>query len=272
MTDTRKSLPWVLLPGWGMNAATLQPLAEALQQSSETPLPRQVICLNWPEDPALWQQAADGDLLPLLQAIHQLHPEPAVWLGWSLGGLLLGQLLQRPHFKASIPAAVFLGCGPRFVAKNKTEASWGLRATELLAFKKSWRRDPTLTWQSFLTWQCLGELNPQASTVWFQTQTDHAGLYHSGLSQQVLQAGLELLQQLDHSQLLQESDSPLLLIRGEDDPLCPDWQTLPEDFAHASIQWQQLAGCGHAAHHTEPELLAQALMNWRAGFLPEWCS
>lgn len=263
MTDTRKSLPWVLLPGWGMNAATLQPLAEVLQLSARQKA-QPVICLDWPDDPALWQQAADGDLQPLLQAIHQMHPEPGVWLGWSLGGLLLGQLLQTAQFKSSIAAAVFLGCGPRFVAKNKTEESWGLRVTELLAFKKSWRRDPAATWQSFLTWQCLGELNPQTCTDWFQTVTEG-----SPLTDTLLQAGLELLQQQDHSRLLQQPDRPLLLIRGEDDPLCPDWQTLPQDFAHAFIQWQQLAGCGHAAHHTEPELLAQALMEWRAGCLQE---
>lgn len=249
------SLPWVLLPGWGMNAATLQPLAEVLPQAH---------CLDWPEDPLLWQQAAKGDLLPLLQAIHQLHPEPAIWLGWSLGGLLLGQLLLTPQFKARIPAAVFLACGPRFVAENKNEASWGLRPVEILAFKKSWRRDPAATWQHFLAWQCRGESNPQACMAWFQARTQGSEQSYGGLSQHRLLSGLDLLQQLDHSQLLQEPDRPLLLIRGEDDPLCLDWQALPENFADPAIQWQQLPACGHAAHYTNPRLLAQALMNWQA--------
>ena len=99
----------ILLPGWGLGTAPLQPLAEALRgldprlQVQVEPLPLLVS-----SDPVDWLDELDANL-----------PEDA-WLGgWSLGGMLAAELAARRGERCSglltlarchLPALFFNTC------------------------------------------------------------------------------------------------------------------------------------------------------------------
>ncbi|SFX67134.1 alpha/beta hydrolase [Marinospirillum alkaliphilum] len=245
------SLPWVLLPGWGMPAAAMQPLANALAVEQPS-VP--VRLLDWPSDPKIWQLAAQGDSLPLLQCLQNMHPEPAIWLGWSLGGLVLGQLLQQATLNTSIKGAVCLGMGPAFV--QQPPLMCGLHPSELKLFHRNFQRDAGRAWIHFMNWQLQVESHASAAAELIAMASGPALL-----PQDSLQSGLVLLQQLDNSQVLQQPPCPLLFLRGAQDPLCPDWQQLPQDFP--DVSWSVIPDAGHLPWLEQPEALVDQLSRWR---------
>lgn len=255
MNPPDATLPWVLLPGWGMTATMMQPLAAALA-------PHRVICLDWPRDAGLWQQAVDGNPAPLLVTLLEACPEPAIWLGWSLGGLLLGRLLQAPALSSPVRAAVSLGMGPSFV--QQPPCMTGLPPAELRSFNRAFRRNASEAWAHFVQWQLQGD---------GATATDLNGLQQQACGPDafelpVLQAGLVLLQQLNNPTLLQASPCPLLFLRGENDPLCPAWGSLPEQAIHAQLTWQELPDAGHLPWLHKAAETAALLQAWRQGVAP----
>ena len=72
----------ILLPGWGLDSALLQPLAEALGDQ---------LRVEWCELPALTSAAVD-DWLDELDA---RLPQDCWLAGWSLGGMLATALAAR---------------------------------------------------------------------------------------------------------------------------------------------------------------------------------
>lgn len=241
------SLPWVLLPGWGMSAASLQPLKDQLPGE-------QVTLLDWPTDPDIWQQAATGKLDPLLQQLAAQAPEGALWLGWSLGGLVAAKMAEHPELKHKVQGLVTLGSGPWFVGGKTRPCGWGLNPAELKAFIRGFKKQPREAWQHFLRWQSQGE--PQAQTVLSFLKKQPFW------SQQQLQVGLELLQALEAGELLNQPSLPWLLVRGAKDPLCPEWEPLQKAFPAQSLDWLTLPETGHLPQFSQADKLARQLLRW----------
>lgn len=243
--------PWVLLPGWGMSAASFNLFLE------KAPPSLSFHCLDWPDEAELWREAEAGHLAPLCEALLAQHPEPAYWLGWSLGGLLLGQLLQSPVHSRSILGAAFLGVGPQFTAQPPL--NWGLRRAELLAYTRNFRRDPDTAWQHFLSWQSSGEPEPLACAQHFSGLSQGPAL----LSTPLLLTGLQLLQKLNHEELLSNPPCPLFFVRGETDPLCPSWEPLAQRYSSTQLTWATLPQAGHVAQWSAAGPLHALLQSWR---------
>ncbi|SFB79892.1 pimeloyl-[acyl-carrier protein] methyl ester esterase [Marinospirillum celere] len=243
-------ISWVFLPGWGMSAQSLEPLREQLSEQSIT-------LLDWPQDSDAWQQAAAGKLDLLLLRLAEQHPQPAIWLGWSLGGLVAAKMAQHPQLKQWVTGLVSLGAGPWFASGKDKPCHWGLNPAELRAFVRSFKKHPQEAWEHFLSWQSLGE--PQADQVKARLQADQPW------SAEALQVGLLLLKQLDAGELMAEPSLAWLLVRGEEDPICPDWSPLQESYSSQQLSWLTLSACGHAPQFTQPQQLAEQLRLWSQG-------
>jgi pimeloyl-[acyl-carrier protein] methyl ester esterase len=241
------ALPWVFLPGWGMTAASLQPLREHLPGEKIT-------LLEWPEDPECWRQAEAGNLDALLMRLAEQHPQPALWLGWSLGGLVAAKMAQHDQLKQLMMGLVTLGSGPWFVAGKDRPCRWGLNPAELKVFVRGFKKQPDRAWQHFLNWQSLGE--PQGDRVLAQLQAQKSWPVFA------LNTGLQLLQQVEAAELIKNPSLPWLLVRGEDDPLCEPWSALQETYASEKLSWITLQACGHAPQFSESRELAEQLLAW----------
>jgi pimeloyl-[acyl-carrier protein] methyl ester esterase len=137
--------PLVLLHGWGWSSSIWEPLIPLLSQYF------QVVMIDLP---GFGQSQLNIDaytiekIAPLLINI---VPDPAYWLGWSLGGMLAWELAL--HFPLQVKKLVTVAASPQFLAS----ADWpGVTAATLQKFADSLADDYKKTLLDFLTLQLRG--------------------------------------------------------------------------------------------------------------------
>ncbi len=193
--------PLVLLHGWGFNGEIWNTIAAELSQQWTV---YQVDLPGHGRSPM-----SEYHLPTLVQQLATDLPKKAVWIGWSLGGLLA--LAMARWQAASVRALVLVASSPRFV----TAADWphAMTPTVLEHFAQQLQHDTMGTLHRFLALQVKGS---QAARQ--QLRTLHALLKQTGVPQpEALQAGLTLLQNTDlRSELLQIRSRALLCLGGHD--------------------------------------------------------
>ncbi|MFQ3788258.1 alpha/beta fold hydrolase [Halomonas sp. A29] len=223
----------VLLSGWGIDARIWQPLASYWPDGTEVSTP------DWPG----YGERLDDNLPTSLSAlagkmVDDLTTE-AIWVGWSLGGLLAGALL------AHLPpprALVLMGTGSRFCSED------GVRPAELATFRRAFDRDPRATWQHFLRWQLQGEPAPRAA---HRRLLDLLGKQPSA-SSQTLATGLDQLAHIDLSDVLAAPPCPIHRLTGQQDKLMGKTARQTADLT--------LADSGHCPMLSRPDALAKHLV------------
>ncbi|RDB44450.1 alpha/beta fold hydrolase [Halomonas sp. DQ26W] len=226
----------VLLSGWGIDARIWQPLAPYWPDGVKVTTP------DWPgyAGQALDEMLAPDDLAGLGHRMAAALPADAVWVGWSLGGLLACALL------AHLPAPrtlLMLGTGSRFCNAE------GVTPQELATFRRAFARNPEATWQHFLRWQMQGEPDPRTahrrllSLIGRQPSAPHS----------TLAAGLTQLATLDVTHMLAAPPCSVLRMAGQQDPL------LSPATRHAADV--TLSATGHCPMLTRPDRLADHLVD-----------
>ncbi len=222
----------VLLSGWGCDARLWQPLAAHWPEGLAVTTP------DWPGYGTRPPLADPGSLVELADAMGNDLPPDAVWVGWSLGGLLAAALLD--HLPAP-RALVLLGMDERFCHDE------GIPPTELAAFRRAFARAPAATHRHFLRWQLQGEPDPRAA---------HRRLHdllgdNGGADRATLAAGLDQLAELDNGDRWARSPCPVWRVAGERDPLLAP--ALRGSADH------RLAEAGHCPMLSQPAALAACL-------------
>ncbi|WP_434984345.1 alpha/beta fold hydrolase [Vreelandella zhaodongensis] len=226
----------VLLSGWGIDQRIWQPLEH------HWPAHSKVHTVDWPgygDTPAMAEPAT---LDTLASAMADQLPSNAVWVGWSLGGLLASALLDK------LPAPrglVLIGTGDQFCNDD------GVSKAELASFHRAFTRDPDATWRHFLRWQTQGE--PNARHAYQQLRAmlgDTPSATNSTLSQ-----GLHWLASLDNTQRLQEASCPVIRLVGEHDPLVA---------SGIRAQAINLAHAGHCPMLSQPAQLVATIASHAA--------
>lgn len=218
----------VLLSGWGVDKRIWQLLAPHWPTSLE------VSSVDWPgygKSPPLPGQASLGTLA---NTMSNLLPSDAIWVGWSLGGLLATALLDQ------LPAPqglILIGAGERFCSDD------GVSSTELASFRRAFNRDPYATWQHFLRWQAQGE--PNSRRIHQQLRELLGDAPSANL--RTLEQGLEWLSALDNHPRLLNAPCPVVRLAGEHDPLIGD---------SARSKAIQLPHSGHCPMLSQPALMA----------------
>lgn len=223
----------VLLSGWGCDARLWRPLAPHWPAGIRVETP------DWPgygERPALSRPA---DIASLAEAMAEALPSDAVWVGWSLGGLLTAALLQ---YLPAPRGLILLGMGPRFCHPE------GVTTQELAAFRRAFARDPDATLAHFHRWQLSGEPAPRAAHRDLRALLGEA----PNADPATLAAGLAWLADLDIGELLARPPCPVRTLAGESDPL------LAPPLRQAADR--RLAGAGHCPMLSRPAELADALL------------
>lgn len=195
----------VLLHGWGLNAEVWRYIATRLAPHFR---------LHLVDLPGYGRSQGFGpmSLDEMADIVLAAAPEKAVWLGWSLGGLVASQIaLQAPQ---RVEALITVASSPCFAAQDE----WpGIRPEVLQGFEHQLSEDFQRTVERFLALQTLGSESARQDARMLKAVV----LDQPMPPVEVLNGGLEILRQVDLRQAMCQLPMPLLRIYGALDGLVP---------------------------------------------------
>jgi pimeloyl-[acyl-carrier protein] methyl ester esterase len=235
----------VLVHGWGLHGGIWGDLPARLAEHFR------VTTLDLPGHGRSREVNGDQSLDAYTDHVAELCSGAAIWLGWSLGGLIaLNAALRYPHKVAQL---VLVGATPKFV--QAPDWPYAMPVDVFADFARSLTQDYRATLLRFLSLQVGG--NESARALLKQLRADMFA--HGEPQPEALAAGLAILEQTDLRARLAEIRVPTLVVHGSHDRLA-----LPAagDYLAAQLPNARLlrvAGAGHAAFLSHAALLADAV-------------
>ncbi|GHE96843.1 pimeloyl-ACP methyl ester esterase BioH [Thalassotalea profundi] len=202
-----QGIPIVLLHGWGLNSAIWQPLAEQLQSEVR------VISISLPGFGDNFERTVEPySLANVSELIVNTINQPAIYLGWSLGGLI------ATHIALSCPEKVLglvtVASSPYFVAED----SWaGIDRKVLSLFHRQLSTDTRKTIDNFLKIQAMGSVSVRDDIKHIRDLV----MQYNLPTQQTLTDSLLILEKVDLRHQLKEISVPFLRMYGKLDGLVP---------------------------------------------------
>jgi pimeloyl-[acyl-carrier protein] methyl ester esterase len=255
MSHARTDL--VLLHGWGMNSAVWQALPKALTDQ------RRLYPIDLPGHGGAPFDSDRRDLDAWAGACLERAPALAVWVGWSLGGLIaLQAALKVARARATradskreqrIAALVLITATPRF-----TQAvDWRPAMPEqtLAGFYDNLLADPRLTLERFLALQVRGADDARGTLRLLRTELGARPEPNPA----ALAAGLDLLRDEDLRGPLADIGAPSLWLFGERDTLVPASVAERVSMLLPGARAKVIAGAAHAPILSHPEATAETI-------------
>ena len=198
-------LDLVLLHGWGLSAEVWRYTAERLAPHFR---------LHLVDLPGYGRSEGFGPMSieEMTDTVLAAAPQKAVWLGWSLGGLVASQIaLSAP---ARVEKLITVASSPCFAAHDE----WpGIKSEVLHGFQHQLSEDFQRTVERFLALQTLGSDSARQDARMLKSVV----LGQPMPSVEVLNGGLEILRQVDLRQAMCQLSVPMLRIYGALDGLVP---------------------------------------------------
>lgn len=195
----------VLLHGWGLNAQVWDCITPQLASH---------FTLHLVDLPGYGRSGGFGamSLEAMAQRVLEQAPPQAVWLGWSLGGLVASQVaIMRPE---RVQALVMVASSPCFAARD----DWpGIKPEVLAGFQQQLSDDFQRTVERFLALQTMGTESARQDA----RALKQAVLSLPMPSAEALNGGLEILRTVDLRQALVRLPMPFLRLYGRLDGLVP---------------------------------------------------
>ncbi|MGA8277720.1 MAG: pimeloyl-ACP methyl ester esterase BioH [Rhodanobacteraceae bacterium] len=242
----------VLVHGWAMHGGVFEPLTERLAPHFRLHL------VDLPGHGYSRDENAGPDLRACAQRIVDTTP-PALWLGWSLGGLIA--LRAAIDFPDHVRGLVLIAVNPRFV----TAPQWahGVAHEVFESFSADLRSDYRRAIDRFLALELHGSAQAREQLRDLKRRVFERG----DPSIEVLQQGLDILDGADFRDDLPKLTMPSLWIAGSRDKLVPA----------AAMRWAATHSprgsylelpSGHAPFLGHAEAIAEAIETFAATALP----
>ncbi len=200
----------VLLHGWAMNAAVWSDLHWPQTWQNRVMAP------DLPGHGKMQESSAVDSLQVLADWFIAGAPRDRIWLGWSLGGMVLLQAVASMVAQGVgplPPALVLVGVTPKFV--NDSTWKYGIDAPVLQTFAENFS-DYRNGIQRFLHLQ-LGNSRGQRALA---ARVGRALLERGIPADFTLSSGIEMLKNLDLRPLLSSIPMPVRVLQGSRDRVC----------------------------------------------------
>ncbi|MBD1575999.1 pimeloyl-ACP methyl ester esterase BioH [Vibrio sp. S11_S32] len=238
-----EGLDIVLIHGWGMNGAVWQPTIDALSVKFR------VHSVDLPGYGLSHAQSAQ-DLDDMCQQVLAQAPQKAVYLGWSLGGLVATNIaLNHPD---RVSKLITVASSPKFAA----EKGWrGILPKVLTDFTSQLTSNFKLTIEGFMLLQALGSPSARHDVKAIKKQVFSRPMPDP----EALRIGLDILSEVDLRPGLSDISMPFLRLYGRLDGLVPNKvATLVSELAPSS-ECCIFQSSSHAPFMSEPELFCETV-------------
>jgi len=199
--------PLVMLHGWGMHSGLWQEFAMQLASAY------QVTLVDLPGHG--YSKALDQYSMTrvIAELVHTL-PEPAVWLGWSMGGAIVLELSQQ---HPELIKGILLVCSN---PKYSRTSDWphAMKVAVLNAFARAVRENDQITLARFTGLMTQGEGEQARQILRFVRKRLPQA---PPANRNALLWGLDVLQNGDFRSIFKHTVHPMRVLLGEDDPLIP---------------------------------------------------
>ncbi len=228
----------VMLHGWGLHSAVWDDLVGRLKSSYCC------VRVDLPGHGSSPFSDAFNDLGAFCDELNRWLSSPAIWLGWSLGGLIAQAYALR--YPQAVKRLLLITSSPRFVQVDNWPQA--IRPEVLAMFANNLQQDYTGTLKRFLALQLQGSEHGKTTLRRLREILTAQPPQAAGL-----RAGLQLLRDTDLRSELPQLACPMRLILGEYDTLAPaavaaDIGKLCPDTNYAIIK-----GAAHAPFLSHPE-------------------
>lgn len=233
----------VLIHGWGMNGAVWQ---QQLPRLAEHYRVHVVDLPGYGHSQALSAESIEEMAHILLEN----SPDSAVWLGWSLGGLVATQAaLLAPE---RVSKLITVASSPRFAAQD----TWrGIKPAVLDDFRRQLDDDLATTVARFMALQAMGSPTAKQDIRLLK----EAVLSRPAPHPAALAAGLKMLAEVDLRQQLAAIRQPWLRLYGRLDGLVPVKSADDIDALAPGSLRQTFASASHAPFISHPDEFFQIL-------------
>ncbi|QAU24490.1 pimeloyl-[acyl-carrier protein] methyl ester esterase [Dyella sp. M7H15-1] len=240
-------MPLVMIHGWAMHGGIFAPLVEALRERCT------IYLVDLPGHGYSRHCGLPLDPSPCARAIADATP-PAVWMGWSLGGLVaLNAALELPQH---VRALAMLCATPRFVVAE----DWphGRDASLVQQLAADLETDYHATIERFLALEVMGSPDPLGDLRKLRAEVFSRG----EPDLRILQEGIRILDQTDlRASLPQLKAKPSWWSAGRLDRLVhPAAMQTSADACGGECH--VIARAGHAPFLSHPDAVAQILLPW----------
>lgn len=235
----------VMLHGWSMHSGVWHTLAQNLAQHYTLHL------VDLPGHGQSDWQAGDLEIDALLQQLAMQLPEQAVWMGWSLGGLISIAFAQR--YPSRVKKLILMAATPKFVVAQDWPCAMQKQVFGDFATNLDVNQQDTL--QRFLLLQARGAEHSRQTIRQLTEQLAS----QTSLNPDALHAGLNLLLQLDMRAALAEIACPVQVILGEKDSLIPQALAPALEQLRPATNVMVIAGAGHAPFISQPTRCQQII-------------
>jgi pimeloyl-[acyl-carrier protein] methyl ester esterase len=228
-SKSNKKTPLVLIHGWGLNSGVWQPLIEKFLRNEVNANDNEleIITIDLPGFGKNHHvNITPYSLTNICRHIAEKIDRPAVYLGWSLGGLVATKMaLSYPE---KVLGLITVASSPHFVENINKEISsretagnfndWpGIKQNILINFHQQLSEDIEKTLRNFLKIQAMGSPHIRQDLK----EITKLVMQHKLPSQQTLANSLQLLSSSDLRLQLTNVKQPFLRLYGANDSLVP---------------------------------------------------
>lgn len=236
----------VLLHGWGLNSGVWHCIIDRLAPHFR---------LHLVDLPGYGRSQDYGamSLADMAERVAQQAPKQALWLGWSMGGLVASQIaLSQPE---CVRGLITVSSSPCFTARDE----WpGIKPEVLAGFQHQLSDDFHRTVERFLALQTLGTESSRQDARLLKSVV----LQHQMPDVEVLTGGLAILRTADLRTALAGFTLPFMRVYGHLDSLVPRKVASLLDCAWPQTQSVVMQGAAHAPLISHPNDFAKLILNF----------